>query len=805
MPYHPWQTNFTSGEVSPMLLARTDLEKYANSAACLENFVVSQHGGAFRRAGTVYVAHAGHTEGVRLHPFIFNQTEAYVLEFGPGYVRIFANRQPLRFPTTSPNMTLTLSAGVGDITVTTSAAFFTDAATDGTREITLNDGGLMVIFDVASPTSASARMLIDTETTTFTSGQWTITGARVELATPYAYDDLFALRFAQSADTLYVCHPEHPVRKIVRQGVSDWVTSEVNFQPPPSTDAGLQPFGDLVLGATTGFGITATSSAPAWIDGDLNKYIQAGAGRASIRTVVSSTEVVLDIIDPFTTDTWAQGSWTMYGVPYATATPSGNLPKFSSLSVSTDVAAFRSTDLFRFIHINGGIFRIGEVLSPTLVNATVIRKQDVDEGEDLEAPPGSWTLESEAWSNNLGFPGVVCFHDQRLFLAASANQPLTFWGSVTGDFENFAVGADASDAVEFNVAADQVNAIRWMKSETFLMIGTQNNEFKAWGGNESAITPSSILVESLGATGSDWYIDPVRVGNRIVFVQRAGRKVRELAYSYEQDRYIAPDISLMSEHLFRNRLAQLEYVRTPDPYILATSIDGTLLVCAYNREENIVAWTPLRTREGDGFESIAVIPNACGTADEVWVSVKRTINGGTTRTIEFLEAGLTLDCASMYTGAETNVLRGLSYLENEQVVVAIVNTAGDIFIEEPTVTAGQITLTHSGSTIFVGFGFPLNLKTLRLELQGSTGSQQTRKGKIHGAGIRFFCSQYALVNGQEVEGMPGFNVGLFTGDKYREGIMGWDNKNQLIISLPANIPLRCNVLGIAPLFSPSEP
>ena len=45
---HTLQTNFTAGELSPLLRAREDIQKYFNGAEKLENFIVKPQGGAFR-------------------------------------------------------------------------------------------------------------------------------------------------------------------------------------------------------------------------------------------------------------------------------------------------------------------------------------------------------------------------------------------------------------------------------------------------------------------------------------------------------------------------------------------------------------------------------------------------------------------------------------------------------------------------------------------------------------------------------------------------------------------------------------
>ncbi|MBG7619345.1 hypothetical protein I5R65_07705 [Herbaspirillum sp. AP02] len=84
------QTNFTSGEITPRCYGRVDIARYLNGAASLENCFVTIHGGAYRRYASSYQATAK-TLGrfVRLVPFVFSTTQAYILEFGHLYLRIY--------------------------------------------------------------------------------------------------------------------------------------------------------------------------------------------------------------------------------------------------------------------------------------------------------------------------------------------------------------------------------------------------------------------------------------------------------------------------------------------------------------------------------------------------------------------------------------------------------------------------------------------------------------------------------------------------------------------------------------------
>lgn len=83
-------TNFTAGELSPRMLGRVDVVRYNNGAKSLVNVQPLIHGGVMRRHGTLYVASTKtHSKRSRLIPYVFSRTQAYQLEFGDGYMRVF--------------------------------------------------------------------------------------------------------------------------------------------------------------------------------------------------------------------------------------------------------------------------------------------------------------------------------------------------------------------------------------------------------------------------------------------------------------------------------------------------------------------------------------------------------------------------------------------------------------------------------------------------------------------------------------------------------------------------------------------
>ena len=85
------QISLAGGEVSPGTFARVDLQKFATAVAKMENFFVRAEGGASNRAGLRFVAATKDNGPARLIRFEFNEEQAYVLEFGALYLRVYRN------------------------------------------------------------------------------------------------------------------------------------------------------------------------------------------------------------------------------------------------------------------------------------------------------------------------------------------------------------------------------------------------------------------------------------------------------------------------------------------------------------------------------------------------------------------------------------------------------------------------------------------------------------------------------------------------------------------------------------------
>lgn len=88
------QTNFTAGELSPRLMGRVDIARYQNGAKYLENALVAVQGGVMRAWGTEFIAATKYADKkVRLIPYVFNRDQAYMVEFGDKYIRVFKDNK----------------------------------------------------------------------------------------------------------------------------------------------------------------------------------------------------------------------------------------------------------------------------------------------------------------------------------------------------------------------------------------------------------------------------------------------------------------------------------------------------------------------------------------------------------------------------------------------------------------------------------------------------------------------------------------------------------------------------------------
>lgn len=731
-------TNFTGGELSPRLDGRNDLAKYASGCKTLQNMIVYPHGSAARRSGTSFVAEVENSaEKTRLIPFEFSTTQTYILEFGNEYIRFYKDGGAIL----ESNKTITgiTQADPGVVSITAHG---------------FSNGDTIVISGVAGMTEVNGKRFkvanvntndfelqdidgVDVDTTSFTAYTSGGVANRVyQIATTYLTADLFQIKYAQSADVMYLCHPEYSVKKLSRTGHTSWTITEVDFTNGPYLDDN----------------VTAV-------------------------TLSSSTHTVGTARD-----------------------------------LTASAATFVSTDVGRLVRFREGYGKITAFTSSTAVTWTIIK--DTNSGSSST----DWGL--GAFSDTTGYPSCVTFYEQRLVFAGTEAQPQTLYFSRSGDYENMDENRGGTiaddDAIIYTIASNQVNAIRFLSATRTLIVGTVGGEFSvSGGGSDDPVTPTNILIKKQSNHGCA-NIDAIPVGNVTLFLQRAKRKIRELAYNFDVDGYVAPDMTILAEHISESGINEMSYQQEPNQIIWGVREDGQLIGLTYQREQQVVAWH--RHIFGGAFssgnavcETIATIP----TNDkeyQTWVIVKRTIDGVTRRYVEYLNqfdfdedddtSFNFLDSQLSYDGSATTTISNLDHLEG-QVVSVLANGSAH---PDRTVTNGSITLARSSTKVKVGLPYTSILQTMRIDAGSQNGTSQAKTKRIYNITVRLFESLGVEV-GPDLNNMESIPfrssaqpmnepIPVFTGDKEVEFRGNYETDGYIYVRQTQPLPLT--VLSLYP-------
>ena len=570
-----------------------------------------------------------------------------------------------------------------------------------------------------------------------------------EIPSPYLEAELFDIKFAQSADVMYLCHPNHQVRKLSRTGHTTWSMVRVNFTDGPYLDDNITETTISTSAHTEGTGRTLTASSTTGINGD---------------------------------------------------------------------TGFQTTDVGRIIRFRDGYGKITARTSTTVVTIQIL--------EDMGSSSASVDWSLGAFSDTTGHPSCVTFFEQRLVFAATLNNPQTIYFSKSGDYENMDENRGGTvaddDAIIYTIASNQVNAIRFMTATRTLIIGTAGGEFAvSGGGTDVAITPTNILIKKQSNHGAA-NIDAIPAGNATLFLQRAKRKLRELAYNFDVDGYVSPDLTILAEHISEGGLTQLSYQQEPNQIIWGVRADGQLVGLTYQREQQVVAWH--RHIFGGAFgsgnavcESVATIPTD-NSEYQTWVIVKRTINGSTKRYVEFIhnydfdETDDTsfnfLDSQLEYSGSPVTTLSGLSHLEGQTVSIL----ADGATHPDKTVSSGEITLDRSASKVKVGLGYTSLLQTMRLDAGSQDGTSQGKTKRIFDIAIRLYESLGVEV-GPDLNNMERIPfrssadamdsaVSVFTGDKEVEFRGNYETDGFIVVRQTQPLPLT--ILSLYPRLQTND-
>ena len=460
-----------------------------------------------------------------------------------------------------------------------------------------------------------------------------------------------------------------------------------------------------------------------------------------------------------------------------------------NITITASGTTFISTDVGQYVEANDGIgrARIVNFVSATEVDAIV----EIPFFNADAIAAGSWFIErgyEDTWSASKGWPRTVTFHQGRLYFGGSKSRPNTIFASRVARFFDFNPGETLDDdAIIATLATDSVNAITGLFAGRDLQIFTKGGEFFISQASLDPITPNNIVVSTATRRGAKEGIKPVGAESGTLFIQRAGKALREFLFSDVELSYISNNISLLSSHLLKSPsdMALRKSTSTDDGDLLmiVNGEDGSLATYSILRGQNVIA-PSLSTVDGT-FEKVAV------DVDTIYFVVKRTVNASTVYYIEAFNDDNTTDSNVLLIGASlpsTTTVTGLNHLEGKTVKVI----ADDVMQNEKVVASGQIIIDSVPTAyIEIGLDYTPEVKTLPVELKLSSGNIIAQRKRIIEATANMYLTQNLTLNGNDFI----FTAGEFyTGLKRRKPMLGYDKKGQMTFS--QSEPLFFTLLGI---------
>lgn len=580
-------------------------------------------------------------------------------------------------------------------------------------------------------------------------GQLLDGGLPYSVVTPYTEADLvtadgtFALRTLQSGDVMWIVHAEGkvPPYKLSRLGATNWLLEPILFRDGPFRDVNTNSALTLQSSGELGT-VTLTASAPLFLADHIGSLI------------------LLNSINPGTVAPWnPAGSYSVGdqvrngGNTYQSLT---NFPWVASadqryVPTHTEGRASDGKVTWEYVHSGYGwglVTAIGG--GGTTATVEVVSRFPA---EVVSIPTRRWAFSE--FSEVYGWPTGVAFFKERLTYSRGRQ----VFHSVTGDFSSFsrrdAGLVTAETSMSLAISSDKLDGIRWLVQSKTLLLGSARAELSLGEQTTQSVYSATNVQNTPQTEYGARLIRPLRVGESVLFVERAGHRVRDMKYDFSIDRYKAEDVTVLSEHIFdgsevigsaeqdQRDIVDWAYQQQRDSLVWCVLSDGSLASMVFNRERGVVGWTPHSVGGTDAVvEAVQSIPSPDGRTDDLWLIVSRTVGGQQFRSVEYMTdfrlvkrgvaEAVHVDGGVTYRGAATTVITGLDHLDGQEVQVCVNGS------NHParTVASGQITLAWPGSLVHVGYGFKSRMQSMRLEVQGGGGTSQSARKAISSCHLR---------------------------------------------------------------------
>lgn len=720
-PLYISQLAFTTGEVSPDVSSRFDLEQYKSALLEAENVVIRPYGAVAKRQGSQYVGQVKYSDKpIRLFEFTTNTNNSFMLEFGHLYIRVWRNGEYTNLEINTP---------------------FEDEIINDLNII--QSGDVMFICSGKYPIQTLSR---------YSDTDWRMSAYKL---TEQPYDEINT----DNGHTLTV------------NGDTITSTKDLFTQDMVGSVIQIAYYIEAVHTSKTGEAVEKKYGA-----GRFSKYEKTVYNNIDYNIERFSTDVELSW--KFTTHGTWEGTvkiqisnndgqtWKDYRTYTSKSdynvTDSGKIEAGARLKYISDIQKGSvNCDLSILPFMQYGVVEITSIENGKTAKVNILN--GIKEGE----PSHKWKLGS--WNRGSGYPKLCTFYQDRFVVAATNKKPNYIWMSRTGDYPNFGVekveGTITDDsAITLPVINRKMCEIRHLIPANDLIILTSGNECIVSG--DKTITPTNCNLKTQTQRGA-LSCEPQFIGNRCVFVQERGGTVRDMGYSYESDNYTGQDLTLFVKTRVRGYLTITSaYAQDPDSIIYYIRNDGEINCLTYIPEQKVYGWSHFVTNGKYLYcESVSE-----GEQDSLYTLVERTLQGKKVKCIERMvplypdDVNVFLDCYVEFKSSNAIDSINIPHLSGQTVQVVIDDKQQpDMVVPDD----GLLQLNVSGSNIKIGLPFTSKIRIPSVEMQMQDGTLQGRVATVSRVVLRMYKSFGGKI-GRTFDRMDDITLSpneLFTGDK----------------------------------------
>lgn len=754
-PVYISQLAFTTGEVSPDVSSRFDLEQYKSALLEAENVVIRPYGAVAKRQGSQYVGQVKYNDKpTRLFEFTTNTTSSFMLEFGHKYIRIW---------------NYGVYTGIEVATPFDSDILF-DLNCSQSGDVMFICSGRYPIQTLSRYSDTDWRLEAyklteqpyDTINTDVNSTV-TVTGDTVRSSGDIFNADMvgMVMQLGYFVSAVHTKNTGEVVEKKEKRthngGAHRWKEyNNINYNVESySTDQDLS-----------------------W------KFTTHGIWTGTVRLQITTNNGA----------TWKDYRTYSSNNDY-NVTDAGKIEPNSKLRIQSDITnGSCNVDLSILPYTTWGIIELKEFVDSKTMKVNILN--GVVENEATS----KWKMGS--WGRSNGYPKLCTFYQDRFVVAATNKNPNYIWMSRTGDYPNFGVekveGTITDDSsITLPVINRKMYEIRHLVPANDLIILTSGNEWIVSG--DKTITPTNCNLKTQTQRGA-LSCEPQFIGNRCVFVQERGGTVRDMGYSYESDNYTGQDLTLFVKTRVRGYLTITSaYAQDPDSIIYYIRSDGQINCLTYIPEQKVYGWSHFVTNGKYLYcESISE-----GEQDSLYTLVERTLNGNKVKCIERMvplysddNTNVFLDCYSEFKSDNAIDSINVPYLSGQAVQVIVDGK------QQPNITVpqdGLLPLNISGTNIKVGLPFTSKIRVPSVEMQMQDGTLQGRVATVSRVILRMYKSFGGRV-GRTFDRMDDITLPpneLFTGDKpVILPKMGMNYSTDTSICIEHGDPFPLNLLSV---------